>query len=425
MARKQRVNVRGARHGKLRRSRALVNVGKVLLTGLIVFAVSGISVGAYALFGVMNDAETVELAATPENAVTAGNKSLDGAITVLLVGSDSRQGQSLDDGATGELNDVNLLLHIPADHQSATIMSFPRDLMVPIPSCPSETGEPNYYSAMSEQQINSAMSYGGLACVAETISALTGMEIPYAAMVTFDGVINISNAIGGVTVCLAQPIDDEMTGLQLPAGDNTLQGLTALQFLRTRYGVGDGGDVSRISNQQVFMSALIRQLQSAETLTNPMKVYGLAKAGFNSLTMSSSMASIGFMQALAGTAVNIDPERINFVQYPSGSYPGKPGRLLPDTVLGDQLIEIVMSGQPFEVASLGKAQVQLGPDGLPITETPSPTTPETTPADPAADPNATGETPTETPAPTTQVLPEGITGQSAADVTCSAGRTDW
>lgn len=431
MARKQAARVKGARHGKLRRSHALANFGKVLFTAFLVFAVSGISVGAYALFGVMNDAKTVELAATPANAVNAGNKSLDGAITILLVGSDSRQGQSLDDGETGELNDVNLLLHIPADHQSATIMSFPRDLMVPIPSCPSEEGEPNYYAAMSEQQINTAMSYGGLACVAETVSALTGMEIPYAALVTFDGVINISNALGGVTVCLAQPLDDQMTGLSLPAGDVTLEGLTALQFLRSRYGVGDGSDVSRISNQQVFMSALIRQMKSSETLTNPMKVYGLAKAGFTSLTMSSSMASIGFMQALAGTVVNIDPERINFVQYPSYSYPEKPGRLRPNVYLGDQLVEVVLSGEPFTVTSRGQAAVELGPDGLPVAPEQTATAPATDPAtgetiDPATgqpvDPATSGSSGTGS---TTQALPDGITGQSAADVTCSAGRTVW
>lgn len=434
MARLKRERVSGARHGKLRRSSSLANVGKVLLTTLIVFAVSGISVGAYAIFGVVNDVKTVELPAPASaNAIGAGGKELDGALTVLLVGSDSRAGQSLDDGETGELNDVNLLLHIPADHQSATIMSFPRDLMVPIPSCPSEEGEENYYPAMSQQQINSAMMYGGLGCVAETISYLTGMEIPYAALVTFDGVINISNAIGGVTVCLAQPIDDQMTGLSLPAGDVSLQGLEALQFLRSRYGVGDGSDVSRISNQQVFMSALIRQMQSAETLSNPMKVYGLAKAGFNSLTMSSSMASIGFMQALAGTAVNIDPARINFVQYPSNSHPTLPGRLQPNTYLGDQLIEVVLSGQPFEVATRGNAAVELGPDGQPLPATPTTPAPApdgTTPApDGTTDPNAAPTDPNASPAdpgaeaPSTQVLPEGITGQSAADVTCSAGRT--
>ena len=284
--------------------------------------------------------------------------------------------------------------------------------MVPIPSCTDpETGDVS--SAMSEQQINTALSYGGLSCVAATITELTGMEIPYAAMVDFDGVIDITNAIGGVTVCLAQPIDDSMTGLNLPAGEVTVSGVDALNFVRTRYGVGDGSDVSRISNQQVFMSALMRQMRSADTLSNPMKVYSLAKAGFENLTMSSSMASIEFLQKLAGTAVDIDLSRVNFVQYPSGAHPYNPGRLSPDRYSGDQLISIVLSGEPFQIAGVGEAAVAQ------------------TPADPAAP--VEGEAPAEgeaapaegAEAPPVTVLPPNVTGQSAATQTCSAGRTQY
>jgi LCP family protein required for cell wall assembly len=310
---------------------------------------------------------------------------------------------------------VNLLLHVPADHQSATIMSFPRDLMVPIPSCPGPNGEPEYYASMSEQQLNSAMMYGGLPCVADTISELTGIDIPYAAVVTFDGVINISNAIGGVEVCLAQEIYDPKADLDLPAGVVSLQGYEALQFLRTRHGVGDGSDVSRISNQQVFMSALLRELQSAETLTNPVKVYGLAKAGFESLTLSSSMASIEFMQALAGTVVDIDLSRVNFVQYPSNSHPYQEGRLTPNRWAGDELISVVLSGQPFEIAGTGRGVAVPDEPEAPIdgeTGVEGETGGESEVTEPTGEPGVI-------------VLPESITGQSASDETCSAGRTEW
>lgn len=92
-----------------------------------------------------------------------------------------------------------------------------------------------------------------------TLENLTSMDIGYAGLITFDGVIAMSNAIGGVKVCLTEPIVDPKTDLDLPAGTNKLKGKEALQFLRTRAGVGDGSDVSRISNQQVFMSAMVRQ----------------------------------------------------------------------------------------------------------------------------------------------------------------------
>ncbi len=411
MARQQRgVNAAnlGARHGRLRRSVSWMNAAKVLLTAVLVVAISGVSVTAYALWGVVQGAQTVELDTTPKaEAVGAGVKSLEGELTILLVGSDKRKEDSIMyDGEEGELNDVNLLMHIPADHQSATIISFPRDLMVPIPSCTDpDTGEQT--SAMSEQQINTALHYGGLPCVASTISQLTGMEIPYAAMVDFDGVIDITNAIGGVTVCLAQPIEDTETGLELPAGEVTLAGVEALNFVRTRYGVGDGSDVSRISNQQVFMSALLRQMRSAETLSNPIKVYGLAKAGFENLTLSSSMASVQFLQALAGTVVDIDLDRVNFVQYPSSSHPYNPGRLSPDRYSAEQLINVVLSGEPFQLAKPGEAAV------------------ETVPAEPVVPAEGTDAADGTVAPPPVTVLPENVTGQPASSQTCSAGRTRY
>ncbi len=413
------------RHGVLRRSNSWANAAKVLLTAVIVVALSGVSVAAYAVWGLVQGVQTVDLVAPAEDpeAVGAGVQSLDGSLTVLLVGSDSRAGQSINDGEEGELNDVNLLLHVSADHQNATVVSFPRDLMVPIPSCPGPNGEPNYYSAMSEQQLNSALNYGGLACVALTLENLTGMEVPYAGLVTFDGVISISNAVGGVPICLTQPIQDDKTDLYLDAGEHTLMGMDALQFLRTRHGVGDGGDVSRISNQQIFMSSLVREMRSADTLTNPVKVYGLAKAGVENMTLSSNMATVQFMQALAGTVADIDLERINFVQYPSFSHPYQAGRLTPDYPSADTLIEILLAGQPFEVGSMGEGVATVDPvEAAPAdgTEVPGEVT------DPAAPTDGT-TAPTDGTAVETGpvVLPQNITGQSAATQTCSQGRTQY
>lgn len=430
------------RHGKLRRSNAWGNALRVLLTAAIVVTLSGMATVAYAVWAIFDSVETVDLGG--ETAVGVGAQSLDGPLTILLVGSDTRAGQEYDDGEEGELNDVNLLLHVSADHQNATVVSIPRDLMVPFPSCPGPNGEPDYFSAMSEQQINSAMMYGGLPCAAETVSELTGLDIPYAALITFDGVVGVSNALGGVDVCLTQPIVDEKADLDLPAGMNTLVGWEALQFLRTRHGVGDGGDTSRISNQQVFMSALVRKLKDANTLSDPVKVYALAKAAVENMTLSSKMASVDFMQAVAGTVKDIDLERINFVQYPSSTHPYESGRLTPDYENAEKLFALIESGQPFEVTATGEG-VDTGED--PAAEdpaaTPDPTTdptaeaPEIDPAtglpidpatglpiEPEIDP-ATGEpiVPTTSADSGPVKLPEQITGQTADKQTCSAGRT--
>ncbi|GAA2189119.1 hypothetical protein GCM10009786_20930 [Leucobacter alluvii] len=428
------------RHGKLRRSSAWGNALRVLLTTAIVVVLSGVATVSYAVWGLVQDIDTVELG-NESTAVGVGDATIDGPLTILLVGSDSRAGQEIDDGEEGELNDVTMMLHVSADHKNATVVSFPRDLMLPIPSCPGPNGEPDYFSAMSEQQLNSTLANGGLPCVAETVSELTGMEIPNAALITFDGVIGVSNAIGGVEVCLAQPIVDEHTDLDLPAGENTLVGLEALQFLRTRHGVGNGGDTSRISNQQVFMSALVQKMKSADTLSDPVKVYGLAKAAVENMTMSKNMASVQFMQQVANTVKDIDLQNINFVQYPSFDHPYESGRLTPDYTSGNALFEVIKSGQPFAVNGVGEGvEVEGADDGtVPETgaETPAteeapaidPNTGEPIPdpavEDPAADPAAeptdpatgggTGETP----------LPDNVTGVQADKSVCSLGRTAY
>ncbi|KUF06764.1 LCP family protein [Leucobacter sp. G161] len=408
------------RHGKLPRSSSVKNVSRFLLTTLLVVAFSGVATAAYAVWGFVNSAKTVDLGGNT-SAVGAGTQSIDGELTILLAGSDTRVGQGYDDGEEGELNDVNLLLHVSADHKNATVVSFPRDLMVPIPSCPSEDGEEDFYPAMSEQQLNTAMGYGGLPCVARTISELTGMDIPYAAVITFDGVVGISEAVGGVDVCLTEPLVDPKTNLDLPAGMNTLEGWDALQFLRTRYGVGDGSDISRINNQQVFMSSLMRKLKSAETLTDPFKVWNLAKAAVDNMLLSESMKSMQFMQAAAGTVRDIDLGNINFVQYPTVDHPYESGRLLPNSELATILFDTLESGAAFDVTGTGGAVATPPAEGA--AEVPA------TPEAPATETPEGEAPPAETGAPQGEdgryKLPPEITGLKPDVESCVVGRTNY
>jgi LCP family protein required for cell wall assembly len=417
-----------ARHGNLRGSSGVRNGFKVLASLVLAFVISGIAVAAYAVWDLGNSVKTVDLGGGPSLAL--GGKKIDGAINVLIVGSDSRKDQEIDDGEEGELNDVTMMLHVSEDHKSATAVSFPRDMMLSIPSCPGPKGQKGYYPAMSEQQLNSTLGYG-LPCVAKTIESLTGAEIPYAGMITFDGVINMSNAVGGVDVCLAEPIVDPKTDLDLPAGDVTLVGMDALQFLRTRHGVGDGGDTSRISNQQVFMSALMRKVKDGSTLSDPVKVYGLAKAAVENMTLSSNMASVGFMQAVAGIVNDIDLDEITFVQYPTAEHPYEQTRLVPEKTSGDKLMEAVLNDKPFEISKAGSAVADDDSDA---------TDENSAEGDSGADDNGaanegeepdsnadsgTGEDPNSDSSGDSEKLPENVTGQKASKVTCSAGRVRY
>ena len=298
-----------------------VGVGAIL-------AVTGISV--FQLSNTLKE-NTIELVDAEGNAFAQPNiETLAGPVNMLLVGSDTRKGQGKGYGNdTSELADVIMLLHISADRKNAVALSFPRDLLVPIPACPDPQG--GSFSAMTRQQINSSISYGGPVCTLLTIQALTGLNIPYLAMIDFRGVIEMSNAIGGVEVCVASPIDDQYSKLKLDAGLHTLQGKEALAFLRTRHGVGDGSDLARISNQQVFLTSLLRKVKNEGVLSNPIYLYSLANAAARNMKLSDSMTDLGTMVTLAGALRNVDLEKMTFLQVPSrgGLSGSEAGRVEP------------------------------------------------------------------------------------------------
>jgi LCP family protein required for cell wall assembly len=403
------------RHGRQKTSHIVAGVTKLVAVALAVVLVSGASIAAIAAWNVTTSFKTVALAGD-SNVSVPNISAIEGGVNMLLVGSDSRVGQGDLYGKTdGVLNDVTMLLHISQDHSSASVVSFPRDMVVPIPSCPD--GQGGSYSAMSARPINEALSYGGLACVQLTVEALTGLKIPFGAEVQFNGVVEMSNALGGVPVCVATPISDPYTQTYLDAGTHTLAGEDALQFLRTRHGVGDGSDLGRISSQQVFLSALVRTIKSNDTLTDVTKLYGLAKAAGENMSLSQSLASVDTMVSIALALKDIPLDKIGFYAYPgttggSGVYSGKVQPLTRDA---EVLFSAIRADKPV-TGVLGNTGI--GSEVDPLLATPTPTTAPDAAAPATAAPSAT-------PAPgAAKILPESIKGQAASELTCSKGFGD-
>lgn len=403
------------RHGRQKTSHIVAGVTKLVVVALAVVLVSGASIAAIAAWNVTTSFKTVALAGD-SNVSVPNISAIEGGVNMLLVGSDSRAGQGDLYGKTdGVLNDVTMLLHISQDHSSASVVSFPRDMVVPIPSCPDGQGGTN--SAMSARPINEALSYGGLACVQLTVESLTGLKIPFGAEVQFNGVVEMSNAVGGVPVCVATPISDPYTQTYLDAGTHTLAGEDALQFLRTRHGVGDGSDLGRISSQQVFLSALVRTIKSNDTLTDVTKLYGLAKAAGENMSLSQSLASIDTMVSIALAMKDIPLDKIGFYAYPgttggSGVYSGKVQPLTRDA---EVLFSAIRADKPV-TGVLGNTGI--GSEVDPLLATPTPTTAPDAAAPATAAPSAT-------PAPgAAEILPESIKGQAASELTCSKGFGD-
>lgn len=346
-----------ARHASRRRRGPWGALISAIAVGLAVVLVSGSAVAAVT-FNYLNQqvqANVVQISETEGPPPEIG--AIEGGFNILIVGTDTRAGQAGIGGdeteETGALNDVNILLHVSQDQTNATVVSFPRDLVVGIPECPDEEGDTKYYST---EPLNVALYYGGLQCVVMTIENLTGLPIQFAGMIEFYGVINMSDAIGGVDVCTTGPINDEYTGLVIPAaGTYSLKGIDALAFLRSRHGVGDGSDLTRISSQQVFLSSMVRKIKSEDTLGDPSKVFALANAAVQNLKLSPGLADVYTLASIALAVKDIPMERITFVQYPGttggeGVYAGK---VQPVTWAADALFAQIASDQPFVLETAG------------------------------------------------------------------------
>jgi LCP family protein required for cell wall assembly len=311
------------------------------------------------------------------------------------------------------LADVQILLHISADRKNAVALSFPRDLMVPWPACPSTSGGSGYLP-QSLGQINATIANGGPGCSLLTIEQLTGVKIPYLATINFSGVIEMSNAIGGVDVCVARPIRDKYTFLSLDAGNHNLKGMEALQFLRTRHGVGDGSDLSRISNQQVFLTSLLRKIKSEGVLNNPIQLYSLANAAARNMQLSTSLTDVNVMIGIASALRSVDLDKMTFLQVPArGGLPAPySGRVMPIYEQANIIFEKLANDEPIIIEKVNTGSGAVAQGGA--TSAPTPTPSKTSTPGKSATPRESA-----TPTPTATALPDWARGTNAATTTCS------
>ncbi len=393
-----------ARHARLRSPHPFAQFLTIVAVMVAVVLVSAGGVAAFASYDLVESfaSEAVEL--EDQAPVPPDIGAIEGGVNLLVTGIDECEeefaylfgARCKGPDASGKLNDVNLLVHISDAPRRITVISFPRDLIVPIPSCTRPDGS---RTGSGTEPINAAYTYGGLSCVVKTVSQLSGLNIHFAAMVTFGGVIKITDAIGGVDVCLQDPIRDRNTGLDLDAGTHTISGITALQFLRTRYGVGDGSDLGRVSNQQQYMSRLARKLVSEEVLSNPATLYKLASVSLSNVTPSTTLKNPTTLAQIALAVKDVPFEDIVLVQYPTLGSPSDPNKVVPNQSAATALWAALETNLRLELTG------KVGANGAVV---------EVMPEAPAVTPDPT--------APVEEVvaLPSSITGSTVAQETCSA-----
>jgi len=194
----------------------------------------------------------------------------------------------------GQRSDTVILAHLAKGNQQATLVSLPRDSWVNIPAYTDAKGTAH---PAHDDKLNAAFSLGGAALLVATVQQLSGIHVDHYVEIDFAGFQNMVSSLGGVDVCLTRPAHDVQTGLNLTAGDHHLDGPTALAFVRQRYGL-PLGDIDRIKRQQQFLGSMVRKVESAGTLANPIKLNDFLDALTKSISVDSSM-NLGDMTKLA------------------------------------------------------------------------------------------------------------------------------
>ncbi|CRY83059.1 transcriptional attenuator, LytR family [Nocardia farcinica] len=245
----------------------------------------------------------------------------DGAVDILLVGVDSRtdaHGDPLSEDEKAMLHagdevgtntDTIVLVRVPNDGSSATAISLPRDSYVDIPglgkgkinSAYGVTKETERLKLLdqgvSEAEAEKRSTRAGRQALIKTVADLTGITVDHYAEVSLLGFVLLTDAVGGVEVCLNNPVDEWMSGARFPAGRQRLDGPQALSFVRQRHDL-PRGDLDRIVRQQVFMAQLVNQVLSAKTLSNPNKLNELSDAVGRTVVLDENWDVLAFLQQL-------------------------------------------------------------------------------------------------------------------------------
>src|SRR5271165_2815708 len=254
-------------------------------------------------------------------APSLGKGGDDGAIDILLVGLDSRtdaHGNALsaeelatlragDEEATN--TDTIILIRIPNNGRSATAISIPRDSYVQAPGL-GKTKINGVYGQTREAKRASLVRSGVSAAEAEaegteagrealikTVADLTGVTVDHYAEIGLLGFSLITDALGGVKVCLKEPVYEPLSGADFPAGWQKLNGPQALSFVRQRHDL-PRGDLDRVVRQQVVMASLAHQVISGKTLSSPATMNRLQQAIQRSVVLSSGWDIMDFVNQL-------------------------------------------------------------------------------------------------------------------------------
>ncbi|WP_369638141.1 LCP family protein [Nocardia sp. JMUB6875] len=299
-----------------RRARRLATPGRVLTAVVAVLVLVATGLGWRSVDQLVSNIERIG------NLGLGGDKA-DGATDILMVGIDSRtdaHGNPLtqdelamlhagDDGEGGLNTDTIVLIRVPNDGSSATAISIPRDSYVDIPGLgmgkinsaygvtKATTQQKLIDQGVSPAEADKRSTQAGRQALVKTVANLTGITVDHYAEVGLLGFVLLTDAVGGVDVCLNNAVDEPLSGADFPAGPQKLNGAQALSFVRQRHDL-PRGDLDRIVRQQVYMAQLVHQVLSAKVLTSPTRLKELSDAVGRTVVLDDGWDVLSFLHQL-------------------------------------------------------------------------------------------------------------------------------
>jgi len=288
---------------------------------LVAVLVAG-TLGAYAKYrGYWDSIQRVDV----QGLVGRQPPKLNNAENILLIGSDTRAGQRGIGGSQGitpgQRSDTLMLLHISPGHRRVTVVSIPRETMVPVLSCAASDGTTGQQAAPGQQElINAALNFGGPACTWKTFEYVTHIHVDHFIQLDFTGFEKIINDLGGVNVCLPVKVNDPLSGLNLSAGVHHVFGHEALAFWRTREDLGDGSDLERITRDQYLMASLVQGIEHSGLLSSPSKMLKVVGDATGAMATDTGLDQDAMLQ-IAESMRGVTAGSVQFITAPNVPWP--------------------------------------------------------------------------------------------------------
>jgi LCP family protein required for cell wall assembly len=324
--------------------RTLLIVGSlVLVLALVVGGAALVLVNRYAgnVDSVGDVFEDLDEDARPAPATPAEGSGE--PLTFLLVGSDTRAAPEEGELPDGR-SDAIMIVRFAADRQNAQLISIPRDSWVDIPG-------------RGMNKINASYAFGGPTLLIQTVEQLTQLRIDHYVAIDFDGLIQVTDDLGGVDVVVAETTTNGPYTFE--AGTNHLNGDQARWYLGQRYGL-PGGDFDRVKRQQQYLQAMFGKLFSSDTFSSPTRLDGALRAVTSAVAVDDSLGNADMVQ-LAYSLRGVTPENIDFFTAPvrGTGMEGPASVVYLDTVAAERMWSYLRND------TLGNNAAEFADDALP------------------------------------------------------------